>query len=92
MQEKEMETLAPPKPPSKRKLRKARKLRQKEKAMSKIIWEIIGYLMYIIVLLFICHASRDVKGQRITEQIKNTFVTPTYGFQSVCDDYYDLLF
>ena len=83
MQDKEIKALAPPRPPSKRKLRRARRLRRKEKEMSEIIWEIIGYFFYIMVLLFLCHSNRDVKGQRINQQIKSTFVNAAYGFDSV---------
>ena len=75
--------LAPPKPPSKRKLKRAMKLRNKEKAMSSIIWEVAVYFMYIMVLLFLCHGSRDSRGQIINQQIKTTFIETTNGLDTV---------
>ena len=75
--------LAPPRPPSKRKLKKAMKLRNKEKAMSSIIWEVMVYFMYIMVLLFLCHGSRDSRGQIINQHIKTTFIETTNGLDTV---------
>ncbi|XP_076819587.1 uncharacterized protein LOC143465242 isoform X4 [Clavelina lepadiformis] len=85
----EEENLSPPKPPSKRKLRRARRLREKEKAMSGILFEVVTYFFYIMVLLFLCHGNRDVKGLRITQQMKSTFFQPKFGFDSVTSvDYF----
>jgi len=84
LQEKELRDVVPPKPPSKRKLRKARRLRAKEKQMSEIIWDVVSYFMYIMVLLFLCHGNRDSKGQVINEHLKKTFVEGKYGLKSVC--------
>ncbi|XP_077976290.1 polycystin family receptor for egg jelly-like isoform X1 [Styela clava] len=75
--------LSPPKPPSKKRLKRARKLRAKERAMSDIIWEVVVYFFYIMVLLFLCHGNRDSKAFHITNSIKKTFVNPKYGLQSV---------
>ncbi|XP_078495959.1 uncharacterized protein LOC100175984 [Ciona intestinalis] len=79
----EKEAVAPPKPPSKKKLRKARKLREKEKAMSQIIWEVIAYFFYIMILLFLCHGNRDSKGHSINNHIKKTFSSSTFGLNTV---------
>ena len=79
----QQDEILPPKPPSQKRLRRARRLRVKERAMSDILWEVIVYFFYILVLLFLCHGSRDSKGFRITNTVKNTFVQPKYGLKSV---------
>ena len=72
-------------PPCKAALEEARKKRLKELKMNRIVKETGFYTIFVVVVLFLCHSTRDGMSFYMSESLRNIFITNNGAENAVRD-------
>ncbi|XP_063962086.1 polycystin-1-like [Lytechinus pictus] len=70
----------PKTPPSKQILEKARKERLRDVQVSGVVRDFVLYALYLVVILFLAYTNRDPDSFRMSETIRNTFVSDNIDY------------